>query len=146
MLLERMDPFLADFDRIAQHALGGSGVSLPMDVVRRGDEVICHFDLPGADPDAIEVTLDGDALLVRAGRTITYGEGDQLLVAERASGQVTRRVRLGDWAAPEKVQANYTDGVLTVTIPVAERAKPRKIDITRSVGAGERPTLQASTS
>ena len=141
MLLESMDPFLAEFDRLSRYTLGANGLSFPMDVIRRGDELVCHFDLPGADAESIEVTLDRDTLIVQAGRTVAYREGEQLLVSERGSGQITRRVRLGDWADPDRVSASYTDGVLTVVVPMAEAAKPRKV----AVGKGESATAKGIT-
>jgi HSP20 family protein len=144
MLLESMDPFLAELDRLSKYALGASGLSFPMDVVRRGDEVVCHFDLPGADPDSIDVTLDGDTLVVHASRTIEYADGEQLLVSERGSGQITRRVRLGDWADADRVSAAYADGVLTVTVPVAEAAKPRKVAVTRGNAVQETRSITAA--
>jgi HSP20 family protein len=134
MLLERMDPFLAEFDHLTHRALGGptvAGLAMPMDVVRSGDEVICRFDLPGVTPDSINVTVDRNVLEVTAAREQEASESETILLRERAIGQVSRRVTLGEWLDADKVSASYVDGVLTVTVPVAEHAKPRRIEISR---------------
>lgn len=134
MLLERMDPFLAEFDRLTHRTLGGpamASLAMPMDIVRSGDAVICRFDLPGVTPDSINVTVDRNVLEVTAAREQEASESETVLLRERAIGQVSRRVTLGEWLDADKVEASYVDGVLTVTVPVAEHAKPRRIEISR---------------
>ena len=131
-VLERMDPFLAEFDRLTQRALGPTTARqwyMPMDVVRRDNSVSVTFDLAGIDPATVELTLENNVLTVHASRSIDYGEGEHVLVRERPSGEITRRVTLGEWADADHVDATYTNGVLTVTIPMREQAKPRKIEI-----------------
>lgn len=129
-VLERMDPFLAEFDRLAQRAFTQPAHwHMPMDVVRHDDAVTVSFDLPGVDPASVDLTVENDVLTVHATRAMTYGDGDQVLVRERPSGEITRRVSLGDWADADNMAASYTNGVLSVQIPVREQAKPRKIEI-----------------
>lgn len=129
MLLERMDPFLAEFDRLTKRVLETPAVGLPMDVLRHENEVVFHFDIPGATPDSINVTLDGAVLEVTATRQQVASEGAQFVVQERPNGQITRRITLGEWGDAEHVAAEYVDGVLTVKVPIAEKAKPRRIEI-----------------
>lgn len=127
------DPFLRDFDRLTSRMLPGTGSSavMPMDGVRRENDVELRFDLPGVDPDSIEVTVDRRILTVRAQRSDAYGEDARLFARERPTGTFTRRVHLADGLDGENVEAGYADGVLSVRVPVAEAAKPRKIQIRR---------------
>jgi HSP20 family protein len=115
--------------------------SFPMDAYRHGDTIVVHFDLPGVDPTSIDIEYERQALTVSAERTWQPVEGDQLLAAERVHGKFQRQILLGEGLDPEGLKANYEDGVLTVTIPVAEKAKPRKINVelTRS----EQPSIDA---
>ncbi len=141
MLLTSFDPFVTDFDRLVQRTFGrvdgGAGRSvLPMDVVRRDADVVLTFDLPGADPDSIEVTTDRRVLTVSAKRSEQFGEHDRPIVRERVMGSFTRKVRLAETLEVEKVDAKYENGVLTIVLPVAEKAKPHKIEIKRP-GAAE---------
>ena len=137
MLLTSFDPFVTDFDRLVQRTFGwadGSAAGrsvLPMDVVRRDGDVVLRFDLPGADPDSIEVTTDRRVLTVSAKRTASDGEQDRPLVRERVTGSFSRKVRLAEAIEAEKFEASYENGVLTVVLPVAEKAKPHKIEIKR---------------
>ncbi|HVW82143.1 MAG TPA: Hsp20/alpha crystallin family protein [Mycobacteriales bacterium] len=131
MLLERMDPFLAEFDRLTQRTLGAAnGAGLPMDVIRREDELVVTVDLPGVPADMIGVSLDNQVLTIRAERHATYGEGDQVHLQERFDGAVSRRLRVPDWVDVDRVSATHVDGVLTVHLPLADRAKPRQIQVT----------------
>src|SRR4051812_1766090 len=137
MLLERFDPFLAEFDRLTQRTFGTSdGVGLPMDVVRHGDELIVRVDLPGVPADKINLTVENSVLTISAERRATYDEGHQVLAQERFDGVISRRLRVPDWVDADAVSADYADGVLTVVLPLAEKAKPRRID----VGTGTRQT------
>ena len=100
--------------------------------IRHGDQVFITFDLPGIDPDAIELTVERDMLTVKAERRFQRSEGDQVLAEERRQGTFTRRVLLGETLDTEKLEAAYDHGVLSVTIPVAQAAQPRRI----AVGGG----------
>jgi HSP20 family protein len=132
MLLERFDPFLAEFDRLANRALSSDAAGMPMDVVRHGDELVVRFDLPGVPGDKISLTAENHTLTVSAERHATYGENEQVLVQERFDGTMTRRLRIPDWVDAERVSAEYADGVLCVRLPLAEQAKPRRIEISTS--------------
>ena len=128
----RFDPF-RDFDRvweqIAAQQAGRQARSFPMDAYRRGDEFVVHFDLPGVDPDSIEISVDRNILTVAADRRFEQRPDDEILVTERPQGTYTRQLMLGDQLDSERIEAGYDRGVLTLTIPVAERAKPRKVEI-----------------
>lgn len=133
-MLMRFDPF-RDFDRAWQELAqaGRQSVrSFPMDAYRRGDDFIVHFDLPGVEPSSIDLTVDQNVLTVRAERRFEQEPGDDLLVTERPQGAFTRQLMLGDQLDGDRISAGYDRGVLTLTIPVAERAKPRKVEITTS--------------
>ena len=129
------DPFLRDFDRIASRMLNGTNTAavMPMDGVRREDDVLLTFDLPGVDPESIEVTVDRRVLTVSAKREDAYGKDANLFLRERPTGTFTRRVHLSEELDGDQVEAGYTDGVLAVRVPLAETAKPRKIEIKRGV-------------
>lgn len=132
MLLTTFDPFTRDFDRIIDRAFGPawrSASAMPMDAVRTEDGLVLRFDLPGIDPASIDVTVDRGVLTVGAKRTEEHTEGEKAVVRERITGTFSRRVRLGDAADSAKVEAGYQDGVLTVRVPLAETAKPRKVEI-----------------
>ena len=125
------DPFLRDFDRIAGRMLNGAGTAsvVPMDGVRREGDVLLTFDLPGADPESIEVTVDRRVLTVSATRPDPYDKDANLFRRERPTGSFVRRVHLSEELDGDKVEAGYDDGVLTVRVPLAETAKPRKVEI-----------------
>jgi len=140
MVLTSIDPFVQEierqFDRLTQRSFGqgagaGAGAGMPMDGIRRPGEVVLRFDLPGIDPDSIEVTVDRGVLSVNATREEKYGEDEQLFIRERAMGTFTRRVYLSDHLDTGTIEAAYNHGVLAVRIPVVEKAKPRKIEIQR---------------
>ena len=96
-----------------------------------------HFDLPGVDPGSIDVTVERNVLSVRAERRLPRQPGDEFVVAERPQGSFTRQLFLGETLDPDRLEAAYDQGVLTLTIPVAERAKPRRIEI-RGASSGPR--------
>ncbi|MCA1711219.1 MAG: Hsp20/alpha crystallin family protein [Actinobacteria bacterium] len=124
------DPFLAEFDRLAQQVFGtAEGAGMPVDVTRRGDELVVRFDVPGVRGDAISLSLENHVLTVTATRHAEYGEDERVLVQERFDGTMTRRIRVPEWVDAERVAAEHADGVLTVVLPVAEQAKPRRIEI-----------------
>ena len=130
MLLDRFDPFIAEFDRITQRALGTTDAAgMPMDVIRHGEELIVRFDLPGVPSDKIGLTVENRLLTVTAERHAGYGENEQILVQERFDGAMSRRLRLPDWIDGEQVDAEYADGVLSVRLPLAEQAKPRRVEV-----------------
>ncbi|TMR96762.1 Hsp20/alpha crystallin family protein [Nonomuraea basaltis] len=143
MLLTSIDPFFQEFerqfDRLARQTFGAEGTIMPMDGLRREDDVLLRFDLPGIDPDSIEVTVDRGVLSVSARREEEVAEDERLFVRERPMGTFTRRVYLSEHLDSDKIDAGYNNGVLTVRIPVLERAKPRKVEIQR----GETKAIKA---
>ena len=133
-MLMRFDPF-REFERLSQQSWGQSRWSvLPMDAYRHGDQFLVHFDLPGADPSSIELTVEKNVLTIKAERRWQRGEGDEVVVAERPQGTFSRQLFLGETLDTDHIDAGYENGVLTVTIPVAEKAKPRKVEITTGAG------------
>jgi HSP20 family protein len=129
-MLMRSEPF-REFDWITEELMNGRRArQIPVDAYRRGNEFKVHLDLPGVDPGAIELTVDKDVLNVRATRRWIRSEDDQMQVTERAQGEFQRQLFLGEGLDREHIAATYEDGVLTVTIPVVEQAKPRKVEIT----------------
>jgi len=142
-MLMRFDPF-RELDRLTQ--AWGSAVrsaAVPMDAYRHGDQFVVHFDLPGIDPSSIDLTVEKKVLTVSASRQWQPAEDEQVLVNERPQGTFTRQLFLGESLHGEGVQAGYDNGVVTVTIPVAEQAKPRKVAIT--AGGGQQPAIEASS-
>jgi HSP20 family protein len=107
---------------------------MPMDAYRSGDDFIVHFDLPGVDPESIDLDVERNVLNVRAERRSPAPDGAELIAAERPTGTFTRQLFLGDTLDVDRVDASYEAGVLTLRIPVAEQAKPRKIQITGGPG------------
>lgn len=127
-MLMRFDPF-EELDRLAGSARSARRPVMPMDAYRHGDQFVVSFDLPGADPDSVDLTVEKDVLTVRAERNWRPQEGDEVLVSERPQGSFTRQLFLGEGLDSDRIEARYEQGVLTVTIPVAERAKPRKVAV-----------------
>ncbi|PZG07202.1 heat-shock protein Hsp20 [Nonomuraea aridisoli] len=119
------------FDRLAGRIRDSASVTMPMDAVRRPGEILLRFDAPGADPGSIEVTVDRGVLSVSARREETYGKDDGVFVRERATGTFTRRIYLSEHLDADHVEAAYDNGVLAVRVPVRERARPRKVEITK---------------
>jgi len=107
----------------------GSSRQVPVDALRRGDEFKVYVDLPGADPGSIELTVDKDVLNVQASRTWVRNESDDVQIAERAQGNFGRQLFLGESLDRDNITALYHDGVLMITIPVTEQAKPKKIEV-----------------
>lgn len=141
-MVMRFDPF-RDLDRLAQQAFGGvvQVRSIPMDAYRRGDAVFLHFDLPGIDPNTIDLTVEQNVLSVTAERLYDRKEGDQIIAKERAVGAFERQMFLGEHLDPERLQASYEQGVLTIQIPVAPEAKPRRIEIRAGEESTERQVI-----
>jgi HSP20 family protein len=129
-MLMRYDPF-REIDRFTEGLFGNANRSpwMPMDAYRRGDHVEVLFDLPGVRPDSIELTVEKNVLTVKAERHHWPEEGVEVLARERTQGAFSRQVLLGDALDAEGIDAHYDHGVLRVTVPVAERAKPRKVEI-----------------
>jgi len=137
MLLTTFDPFTRDFDRMVERAFGparspfraGTATGMPMDATRTEGGLVLRFDLPGIDPASLDVTVDRGVLTVSATRDEEVAEGEKPYVRERVTGTFSRRIRLGDAIDSAKVEAGYEHGVLTVRVPLAETAKPRKVEI-----------------
>jgi HSP20 family protein len=129
----RFDPF-RDFDRLAAEVFGTARTPslMPVDCLRTGDQFVVRFDMPGIDADSLEVSAENQTLTVRAERTRRDPEDATYLVSERPSGVYSRQLVLGDGLAVDDITAEYRDGVLTLRIPVAEQAKPRKIEVKRA--------------
>ncbi|HEV2071863.1 MAG TPA: Hsp20/alpha crystallin family protein [Acidimicrobiales bacterium] len=144
-MLMRFDPF-RELDRWATEVAGHRPSVVPMDAYRHGDRFTVQFDLPGIDPSSIDLTVDKDVLTVSAERSWHPGEGHEVLIAERPQGTFTRQLFLGDNLDAEHIEASYDHGVLTVTIPVAESAKPRKVEITSGDGGAKEITAESSES
>ena len=132
MYFTTFDPFARDFqrqvDRLTRHAFGQAG-GMPLDVVRHENDVTLRLDVPGIDPEQIEVTVDRGILTISGKREEERTENDKFFVRERTMGTFTRRVRLSENLNAEAVEASYDHGVLEVRIPVLEQAKPRKIEV-----------------
>ncbi|HET9999013.1 MAG TPA: HSP20 family small heat-shock protein [Nocardioides sp.] len=131
-MLMRTDPF-RDLDRLAQQ-LVGAGTStrpsvMPLDAWREGDSFVLEFDLPGVQPETLDIDVERNVLTVRAERPPKNGDWE-MLAAERPTGLFSRQLVLGDNLDLDRLEARYDDGVLRLTVPVAERAKPRKIEVT----------------
>jgi HSP20 family protein len=132
-MLMRTDPF-RDLDRLAQQVFGTPSrpAAMPIDAYRRGDEFVVEFDLPGVDQESIELTVEKNVLSVHAERRRSATDDVELLVGERPHGTFSRQLFLGESLDTDRIEAAYADGVLTLRVPVAERAKPRRVPITRS--------------
>ncbi len=137
-MLMRTDPF-RELDRLTQQVFGNAPgtwsrpTAMAMDAYRIGDEFVVAFDLPGVDPDAIELDVERNVLTVKAERRpVATGEQVEMQVAERPLGVFSRQLFLGDTLDTDHIDAGYDAGVLTLRIPIAEKAKPRKIAISAS--------------
>ena len=130
MTVIRFDPF-QDFDRLTRQMLGtGRGPrSMPMEAYRRGEQFFIHLDLPGVNPDDVDLTVERNVLSIRAERRSFWQEGDDVVVDETPQGTFSRQLFVGDNLDAGRLEASFDQGVLTLTIPVAEQAKPRKVQI-----------------
>jgi len=145
-MLMRLENYFREYDRATEELLSQRRVRpipVPVDAYRRGNEFKVHLDLPGVDPDSIELTVEKDILSVRATRTWVPAEGDEIQMAERPYGEFGRQLFLGGSLDLELITATYEDGVLTATIPVVEAVKPRKVEIIHA--GGEQRALTATT-
>ena len=146
-MLMRFDPF-RDIDRLTQSLWGGEAGrrmnGMPMDAYRQGENFYVHLDMPGVDPSSIELTVEKNVLTVSAERSRQWGDDVELLVNERQVGSFTRQLFLGETLDAEHIQASCENGVLTITIPVAEKAKPRKVEIGHGHGRATAIEAQAT--
>ncbi|AYF79193.1 hypothetical protein D7D52_19610 [Nocardia yunnanensis] len=133
-MLMRTDPF-RDLDRLTQQVFGTPArpVVMPMDAWREGDEFFVEFDLPGIDPESLDLDVERNVITVRASRP-QLDQNRSMIAAERTRGEFSRQLFLGENLDTEQIRADYLDGVLRLTIPVAEQAKPRKIEIAHRNG------------
>lgn len=141
-MLMRTDPF-RELDRFAQQALGTRTrpAVMPMDAFREGDHFVVQLDLPGVEASSVDLTVEKNVLTVSAERRWLPGEDQQVIASERPQGTFSRQLFLGEGLDTDHVDASYVNGVLTVTIPVAEAAKPRKVTVSTGDAA---PVLEAT--
>ncbi len=138
-MLMRFDPF-RELDRLSQELWSGADRSrrgfstMAMDAYREDDHFVVHFDLPGVDPESIDITVEDDMLTVSAERKWERGEAQEWVATERYRGTYQRQLFLGDRLDADHIEATYDEGVLTLTIPVAEAAKPRKVAVQAGKG------------
>ena len=144
-MLLRFDPF-REIDRLTEQMVSGTRTArmVPMDVFRRNDSYVVDLDLPGVDASTIDLSIDRNTLTVRGERAPTFRDGDEVLVAERPQGAFTRQLALGDGLDVDGVTADYANGVLRLTIPVAPAAKPRRVEV--NTGDSRRETLDVTAS
>ncbi|WP_439594144.1 Hsp20/alpha crystallin family protein [Microbacterium sp.] len=142
-MLMQHDPF-RDLDRLTRQVFGtvARPASMPLDAWRDGDEFVVELDLPGIDPGKLDIDVERNVLTIRAERLSRMPDAANSVASERAWGVFSRQLVLGDSLDTEHVDADYTAGVLRLRIPIAERAKPRKIDVSR----GDAITQHESTS
>ena len=140
-MLMRFDPF-RELDRLTAQPWANTRPAMPMDAYRRNGDFVVHFDLPGVDPSSIDLTVEKNVLTVTAERHLARAEGDEITVSERPQGRFNRQLFLGESLDADRIAANYDQGVLTLHIPVAERAKPRKVEI----AAGSPEAVEVATS
>src|SRR6188474_1433840 len=143
-MLMRTDPF-REFDRVAQQVFGTNArpAAMPIDAFRRGEEFVVQFDLPGVDPDSIDLTVERNVLTVHSERRRSDNDETELLIGERPHGTFSRQLFLSDTLDTERLAADYTDGVLRLRVPVKEQAKPRRVDI--AVGGGQPTSIEANS-
>ena len=129
-MLMRTDPF-REFDRLAEQVLGTTArpAAMPMDAWREGEDFVVAFDLPGVNVDSVDIDVERNVLTVKAERQDPVGEDTELIASERPRGVFSRQLILGDALDTDGVKASYDAGVLTLRIPVAEKANPRRIEI-----------------
>ncbi|MEV5041310.1 Hsp20/alpha crystallin family protein [Microbacterium sp. LMI1x-1-1.1] len=138
------DPF-RDIDRLASTLFDTrrGPRRMPMDLFRDGDHYVLNADLPGIDPGSVDIDVDGQLLTIRAERTVGAADGVKWITRERETASFLRQLNLGQGIDTDAITATYSNGVLTVTIPVSEKAKPRKVEV---VADGSAPTISARES
>jgi HSP20 family protein len=146
----RFDPFGDPFrqmDRLTNQLLSGTRtpMGMPMDVWQTEDGFHVCLDLPGVDPDSVDITTERNVLTIRAERRPEYRQGQNVLIAERPQGSFTRQLQLGDTVDSENIQASYGDGVLHLTVPMTQAAQPRRVQV-RTDSSGQRQvTVEGET-
>lgn len=142
MATNRFDPF-RELDRLLGEGVRGAttSTSLPMDLYRDGDRFVGLIDMPGVDPASIDIDVEDRTLTVRAERRPTGGSDAKWVMRERSAGTFARQLALGKGLATDKIEADYTDGVLRLVIPVAEEAQPRKITVSHGTQVAEQSQL-----
>jgi len=140
-MLMRTDPF-RELDRLTQQVFGTTTrpAVMPMDAWREGDEFVVEFDLPGVKAESVDLDIERNVLTVKAERPDSNGRDIELIAAERPRGVFSRQLFLGDNLDTDRVRAEYDAGVLRLTIPVAEQAKPRKIEVAHN---GQRQAIRS---
>ena len=141
-MLFQNDPFRdadALYNRLGTRSVGSH--AMPLDAYRRGEDVWVHVDLPGVSSDSLDINVERDVLTISADRDWPTEDDDRVYLSERSRGAFRRQVHLGEGLDSEAIEANLSDGVLSLRIPVAERAKPRKI----SIGVGATPAIEAES-
>jgi HSP20 family protein len=138
----RFDPFGDPFrqmDRLTNQLLSGTRtpMGMPMDVWQTDDGFHVCLDLPGVDPDTVDITTERNLLTIKAERRAEYQQGQNVLIAERPQGTFTRQLQLGDTVDTENIQASYGDGVLHLTLPMTRAAQPRRVQV-RTDSSGQR--------
>jgi len=130
MTLLRFDPF-REWERVSEQVLSGRTAprAMPMEAFRRGDEFVVALDLPGIDPDDVDVSVERNVVTVRATRRAARDDGAELIIDERPQGEFSRQLFLGDNLDTAQLSADFERGVLTLRIPVAESSKPRRVEI-----------------
>ena len=144
-MLMRTDPF-RELDRVAQQVFGTAGrpAAMPIDAYRKGDDFVVLFDLPGVEPASIDLTVERNVLSVHAQRRRPGEDEVELVIGERPHGTFSRQLFLAETLDTERLEAEYTDGVLRLRVPVKEQAKPRRVEI---AGGTTRPTsIEANSS
>ena len=147
MTLMRFDPF-RELDRLAEQTLSAGARalhSLPMEALRRGDEFIVHLDVPGVGPDDIDLTVERNVVSIRVRRLPDRQEGDEVLIDERPHGEFARQLFLGDNLDADRLTADTRDGVLTLTIPVSEASKPRRVVLGSAERSSDAPNVVAGS-
>jgi|SRR4051794_40354109 len=134
-MLMRTDPF-RDVERFAQQVLGSPSrpAAMPIDAYRLREDFVVQFDLPGVDPDAIELTVERNVLTVHAQRRRVEEDGVEMLIGERQHGSFSRQLFLGETLDTDRIEADYRDGVLTLRLPITEKAKPRRVPVQSTNG------------
>jgi HSP20 family protein len=134
-MLMRTDPF-RDLDRLTQQVFGTPArpAAMPIDAYRHAEEFVVELDLPGVDSRSIDLTVEKNVLTIHAERRRTSPEDAELVVGERPYGTFSRQLFLGESLDPDQLSADYADGVLTLRVPIAEKAKPRRIEVTHGNG------------
>lgn len=128
MQIRRFEPF-ADLDRAVSALYSQTSAAVPIDAVRREHEVVVYLDLPGVDPESIDLTVEGRQVTLQAERKFELREGEELITNERRHGTMTRILHLSEKLDAGKIEADYQNGVLSLAIPYSETAKPRKVSI-----------------